>query len=204
MVGVTATLDQPTPAAPLPAGDIPWSTLIPVATLILGFFLKWLQDWAMERRRERGQERLRREVRADALLERRIEVERSNLLALQPILTKLTIATSEFHQARQLRFGSTGRWGSNGLPQGLYDNRREAYQLLLPIRARLHTLDIVHRLDALTELGEASMKAPTPQVAIFALAEHTEFARLLHGAVGNNIRELEGQLLRMINGGKPA
>ncbi len=158
----------------------------------------------MERRRERGQERLRRELRGDALLERRIEIERSNLLALQPILSRLSIAAAEFHHARQIRFGNTGTWSASGLPQTLYDNRREAYEGLLPIRARLHTIDIMYRLDELTDLGQACAAATGPQAAIVALADHTECVRLLHGVVGTKIRELEFQLLDMVRRAKSA
>ena len=204
LVGVIATPSQPTPAGPRPAGDLPWSTLIPVATLVLGFLLKWLQDWSMERRKERGQERLRRELRADALLERRIEIERSNLLALQPVLSSLAIVVAEFHHARQIRFGNTGTWSTGGLPQGLYDNRREAYERLLPIRARLHTIDIMFRLDELTDLGQACNDATSPQDAIVALADHAECVKLLHGVVGTKIRELEFQLLDMVRRGQSA
>ncbi|QZN81655.1 hypothetical protein K5K93_04260 [Stenotrophomonas sp. DR822] len=73
----------PAASAAASAGD-DWKWLVPVATLILGFGLKWLQDHLTEKGRRRHAKELRREQRYDALRMRRIDAERANLISVQP------------------------------------------------------------------------------------------------------------------------
>lgn len=103
-------------AVPAAAG-YDWKWMVPVATLILGFGLKWLQDHVTEKGRRHHDRVLRREQRFDLLRSRRIDAERANLLALQPLVLQLMRAAVVGYMEDLRSYQDQGRrhWGRSRL-----------------------------------------------------------------------------------------
>ncbi|MBN5143493.1 hypothetical protein JY471_13235 [Stenotrophomonas maltophilia] len=182
----------PATTAATSAGD-DWKWLVPVATLILGFGLKWLQDWVTENRRERAQKLLRHEQRFDQMRARRIEAERANLLALQPMLLRLFRAVGLIQLAFRRHHEATGEWHLSQYPDGLGEELRQAFADMVPIRARLHSDVIAKSIDQLNEAIVARNHGGTKESADEQF-QFIDFSyQVLQVAIGGEIRRLEDE-----------
>ena len=186
----------PAASAAASAGD-DWKWLVPVATLILGFGLKWLQDHLTEKGRRRHAKELRREQRYDALRMRRIDAERANLISVQPLLLKLMRTAAVFHLEDIKAYDRTGEWGTYKLPPQVAEDFRLAIAEVVPIHARIHTRTVYEQLSEYWELlyqvtnsvAKAEARALWEQV-------HPIYDRL-HIALGDEIRKLEDENLQL-------
>lgn len=170
-----------------------WKWLVPVITLILGFGLKWLQDWVTENRREKAQKLLRQEQRFDQMRARRIDAERANLLALQPMLLRLFRAVGLIQLAYRRHYEATGEWHLTQYPDGLGEEMRQAFADIVPIRARLHSDAIASSIDQLNSAIVGRNQAGTKEGG----EEQFQFIdlsyQLLQVAIGGEIRRLEDE-----------
>jgi len=172
-----------------------WKWLIPVATLILGFGLKWIQDYVTEKGRRRHEKELRREQRFDLLRSRRIDAERANLLALQPLVLQLmrAAAVGYMEDLRSYQDHEKRHWGRNRLSAETDESIRRTRADLLPFSSRLHTAEVAGRLNALTELlwrlATVDTEAEATQIWATGGLMHDELQEL----IGKEIRSLEDE-----------
>ncbi|MFG6068816.1 hypothetical protein ACEU0B_001973 [Stenotrophomonas indicatrix] len=172
-----------------------WKWLVPVATLILGFALKWLQDYVTEKGRRNHEKELRREQRYDLLRSRRIDAERANLLALQPLVGNLmrAVAVGYLEDLRCYRAQRGKSWGDNRLPLEADEAIRRANADVLPLRARVHTRDVSIALNKLVDLlsGLVYVKSESEATEIWRAggAMHNELQVL----IGKHIKALEDE-----------
>lgn len=172
-----------------------WKWLVPVATLILGFGLKWLQDHFTEKGRRHHDKVLRREQRFDLLRSRRIDAERANLLALQPLVLQLMRAAVVGYMEDLRSYQDQGRrhWGRSRLSAEADESLRRANADLVPLRARIHTTEVSSRLNTLVGLlsGLATVKTEAEATQIWATGGlmHDELQEL----IGKQIRLLEDE-----------
>lgn len=176
------------------AGD-DWKWLVPVATLILGFGLKWLQDHITEKGRRRHEKELRREQRFDLLRNRRIDAERANLLALQPLVLQLmrAAAVGYMEDLRSYQDHENRHWGRNRLSAAADESIRQANADLVPLRGRIHTAEVSGRLNALIDLlwrlAKVDTEAEATQIWATGGLMHDE----LQALIGKQIRLLEDE-----------
>ncbi len=181
------------PATTAATSAYDWKWLVPVATLIIGFVLKWLQDHFTEQSRRKHDQALRRDQRRDALRIQKHDAERENLLALQPLVVELLAA------GRALR--SFRRSILRQLPGGPSDEEklREAIRQLaskvLPIRARLHSVEANQALDELvTRLWESVNSASEDSAEIMGLWQAVEDTHApAQSAIGRAIKALDDE-----------
>ena len=184
----------PATTAAASAGD-DWKWLVPVATLILGFGLKWIQDYLTEKGRRNHEKELRREQRFDLMRNRRIEAERANLLALQPLVGNLmrAVAVGYLEDYRCYRAEGGKNWGNNRLPPEADEAIRRANADLVPLRARVHTRSVSTALNELVDLlsGLVLVKSEREATEIWRTggALHYELEEL----VGKHIKALEDE-----------
>jgi len=170
-----------------------WKWLVPVITLILGFGLKWFQDYVTERRRARAEAALRRELRWDGLLARRVEAERTNLLALQKIVVNLLQAGRNMRVARNEARPVGDPWYRASVDPQLNDDLNRLAVELSPLSARLHTAEVAGQLNMFMGAFWDALSADTATEA-WDLWRETE---ALHGSLqrlmGETIRQLEDE-----------
>lgn len=170
-----------------------WKWLIPVATLVLGFGLKWFQDHVTEKGRRRHERDLRREQRYDQLRMRRIDAERANLVLLQPAAVRFvraaTVVAIEKRKALQL-----GRpWDeAEATPAADEELRKSAFELI-PLHARIHTEAVSVVLNNVINLITAALQASTA----VSFEDQWEFVNKenneLHRVMGVAIKQLEDE-----------
>lgn len=191
---VAAAKSPPLATAAANNGD-DWKWLVPVTTLILGFGLKWLQDHFTEKGRRKHEKELRREQRFDLLRSRRIDAERANLLALQPLVLQLMRAAVVGYMEDLRSYQDQGRrhWGRSRLSAEADESFRRANADLVPLRARIHTTEVSSRLNTLVALlsGLATVKTEAEATQIWATGGlmHDELQQL----IGKQIRLLEDE-----------
>lgn len=173
-----------------------WKWLVPVITLIVGFGLKWVQDYLTEKGRRKHDKDLRSEQRFDALRMRRLEAERANLLVLQPMVTNLVRKCSQCHTARVQAVSSyeAPNWKGARIPADLDEGLRKALADLVPVKARLHSHDVANLLDdVVADVVEASAPRTEEQDAAdlwFGLSDkHDQLQEL----IGGRIKALEDE-----------
>ncbi|QNG72801.1 hypothetical protein EIELFIGP_01609 [Stenotrophomonas maltophilia] len=189
MFGAASTAGSP----PGASGGIAWGALFGVA---LGWALKAISDFLLERRRRRDAAEARREQRFDALRSRRIEAERANLLALQPMVTDFMVAGALCSRAHRRLSDSGDLVGEE------FEAKREAMRVqaasMMAIRARLHDREIAELAGRLTTGG---LHAVHQVLAADSTAYWDEFipiARDLHNEVGAAIRRLEDESIQLV------
>ncbi|PZS93822.1 hypothetical protein [Stenotrophomonas maltophilia] len=182
----------PAATAAASAGE-DWKWLVPVATLLIGFGLKWLQDHVTEKGRRRHERDLRREQRYDQLRMRRIDAERANLVLLQPAAVRFvraaTVVAIEKRKALQL-----GRpWDeAEATPAADEELRKSAFELI-PLHARIHTEAVSVVLNNVINLITAALQASTA----VSFEDQWEFVNKenneLHRVMGVAIKQLEDE-----------
>ncbi|MNN16871.1 hypothetical protein D3C81_1300260 [compost metagenome] len=180
------------PAATAAANDgDDWKWLVPVATLILGFGLKWFQDHITEKGRRRHERSLRREQRYDQLRTRRVDAERQNLLALQPMVLRLvraaTAAKKEFDA--MLRAGWREIKVSTEVDQEIQLSALD----LIPLQSRIHTAGVVELLDELVNRVVSMLEARNQDELERLFGQISPVHNQLHGLLGKSIKELEDE-----------
>ncbi|WP_329765979.1 hypothetical protein [Stenotrophomonas geniculata] len=175
------------------SGGIAWGALIGVA---LGWALKAVSDFLMERQRRRDAADARREQRFDALRSRRIEAERANLLALQPMVTDFMVAGALCSRAPR-RLSDRG-----DLVGEEFEAQREAMRVqgasMLAILARLHDRGIAELAGRLTTGGLQAVQQPHVAESTAYWNEFIPIARDLHNDVGAAIRRLEDESIQLV------
>lgn len=191
---VAAAKAAPSATAATNNGD-DWKWLVPVATLILGFGLKWLQDHVTERGRRNHEKALRREQRFDLLRSRRIDAERANLLALQPLVGNLmrAVAVGYLEDLRCYRASGMKSWGDNQIPAEAAEAIRRANADLVPLRARLHTHAVSIALNALVEKLSGLVLVKSEREATGIWMSGGAMCDELQELIGNHIRLLEDE-----------
>jgi hypothetical protein len=93
--------------------DVEW---FPVATLLLGYVLRWLSDFLSHRHTRAWERQARQEAREDRLREQRTTFQRETLLNLQEAVMDMTRATAEAHVADMNAYRKTGEWRTAVVP----------------------------------------------------------------------------------------
>lgn len=194
------------PAATAAANDAyDWKWLIPVATLVLGFGLKWFQDHVTEKGRRRHEKDLRREQRYDALRMRRLEAERANLLELQPLVVTFMRAATDAYKAKMKAFGwekgaaafmpsnSMEREASLQAVAKANDDVRQASAALIPLQSRLHSAEVRSALNDLLDVVWATMDAKASLTMMRNWQQTEQPHNELHTVMGRIIKQLEDE-----------
>lgn len=194
------------PAATAAAsGGDDWKWLVPVITLILGFGLKWFQDYLTEKGRRRHDKELRREQRYDVLRMRRLEAERANLLELQPLVVAFVRAATDAYKVKMKAFG----WDSGAaafMPRSTMerealqksvakanDEVRQASAALIPLQSRLHSDEVRSALNALIDVVWATMDAKASLTMMKNWEKVDPPHNELHTVMGRVIKQLEDE-----------
>lgn len=184
------------PAANAAASDAyDWKWLVPVITLVLGFGLKWFQDYLTEKARRRHDKALRREQRFDLLRTRRIDAERANLLALQPLVGNLmrAVAVGYLEDLRCYRLSGQRNWGDNRIPDEAAEAIRRANADLVPLRARVHTHEVSVALDSLVDTLATLPFVTSESEATAIWRSGGVMSNELQQLIGHHIRALEDE-----------
>lgn len=189
LFGAASTTGGP----PGASGGIAWGALLGVA---LGWALKAVSDFLLERRRRRDAAEARREQRFDALRSRRIEAERANLLALQPMVTDFMVAGALCSRASRRPLDSGELVGEE------FESKREAMRVqaatMMAIRARLHDRDIAELAGRLTTGGMHAVQQAHASDSAYYWDQFIPIARELHNDVGAAIRRLEDESIQLV------
>ncbi|MGG6317658.1 hypothetical protein ACQ5SB_14610 [Stenotrophomonas geniculata] len=182
----------PAATAAANSGD-DWKWLIPVATLVLGFGLKWFQDHVTEKGRRRHEKDLRREQRYDQLRMRRIDAERANLVLLQPAAVRFVRAATVVAIEKRKAFQLGRPWNeAEATPAADEELRKSAFELI-PLHARIHTEAVSVVLNNVINLITAAMQARTA----VTFEDQWEFVNKenneLHRVMGVAIKQLEDE-----------
>lgn len=191
----------PAATAAASAGD-DWKWLVPVATLILGFGLKWFQDHFTEKARRKRDDELRRQQRYDALRMRRLEAERANLLALQPLVIAFMRAATDACKVKKQAFGER-RGAAAYMPGNSMEREaslqamakvdaevRQASAAIIPLQARLHSAEVRSALNDLIEAVWATMDAKTS----LGMMRNWQLVDRPH----NELQTLMGQIIKQL------
>ncbi len=188
------------PAAPSveSAGNF-WKYGLPVVSLILGILLKWVLDYAIERRRDAAQRTLRLEQRRDLLKTRRLDAERSNLIAVQAAAVNLLQAGRDLRVARLNAPQPKESWHRALVAPELESEAQRCAAQLLPLSTRLHTPDVAGQVNLF--LGEfwksVGAYSAKESWSLWQGAE-AEFAALQRLA-GKAIRDLEDERQQLVD-----
>lgn len=182
----------PATTAAASAGD-DWKWLVPVVTLILGFGLKWLQDYLTEKGRRRHERDLRREQRYDQLRMRRLDAERANLILLQPAAVRFVRAATVVAIEKRKAFELGRPWSeAEATPAADEELRKSAFELI-PLHARIHTEVVSVVLNNVINLITSAMQANNA----VAFEDQWEFVNKenneLHRVMGVAIKQLEDE-----------
>ncbi|WP_164229589.1 hypothetical protein [Stenotrophomonas maltophilia] len=173
------------------SGGDDWKWLVPVATLILGFGLKWLQDHLTEKSRRRFEKTLRREQRYDAMRMRRLDAERANLLELQKLSQRFMLSAGKRWEER-----SRPHYGSDQLGESSPESDAEVNALALeivPVFSRIHSHEVAEKVVGLMAIVVKADEAPNRTDATKLWDEATQANRELHRTMGRVIRQLEDE-----------
>jgi len=174
-----------------PSG-VAWGTLLGI---VVGWVLKTAADVFMENRRRREAAEARREHRFDTLRGRRIEAERTNLLAVQPMVTDFMLAGAYCSRSTR-HVTDKGEFTGEG-----FEVHREAMRVqsaaIMPIRARLHDREIANLLGRLTLSGMNAIHQPDVDESIQRWEDIIPLARDAHNEIGAAIRRLEDESIQL-------
>lgn len=182
------------PAAPAAesAGDF-WKYGFPILTLILGFGMKAGFDYFMEGRRDGKQSRHRWEQRYDALRLRRLEAERENLLALQPLMVRFVRAATIVMHQRQTMVAAGSNWGQAMASDQAKEELRVSAAELVPFHARIHTEQVVAALNAVIKVVMDAMDATFEGSAAKSWQQVDVQNKMFHKVLGDSIKALEDE-----------
>ncbi|WP_368865205.1 hypothetical protein [Stenotrophomonas maltophilia] len=179
--------------AAAPPGGVAWGALLGI---VIGWILKTATDVFMEHRRRREAAEARREQRFDALRSRRIEAERANLLALQPMVTDFMLAGAYCSRAPRHVTDQGDLVGAE------FEDQREAMRLqsaaMMSIRARLHDREIAVLLGRLTLGGLQAVQQPHPTESVAYWEGIIPMAQEAHNVIGAAIRRLEDESIQLV------
>ncbi|MBP2482855.1 hypothetical protein J3A72_003147 [Stenotrophomonas sp. PvP093] len=179
-------------AVPAAAG-YDWKWMVPVATLILGFGLKWFQDHVTEKGRRRHETVLRREQRYDQLRMRRLDAERANLLALQPAAVRFVRAATVAVNEKRRLFRDGMPWAGIHLAGPVEAEVRQSALELIPLQARIHSKAVSVPLNDVINLITAALHADTVEGFEAAWAVLDPANNELHRVTGETIKQLEDE-----------
>lgn len=182
----------PAATAAASAGD-DWKWLVPVATLILGFGLKWLQDHVTEKGRRRHERDLRREQRYDQLRMRRLDAERTNLLALQPMVLRLVRAGNAAKKEQDAMFRQGVGWLEIKFSAEIDQELQLSALDLIPLESRIHTAEVANSLGDVVNRVWAMLAAPTKAESDRLFDEISRPHNHLHSVMGTAIKRLEDE-----------
>lgn len=201
---------NPTPAATAAAGGTyDWKWLVPVATLLLGFGLKWVQDHFTEKARQKRDDGLRRQQRYDALRMRRLEAERANLLALQPLVLAFMRAATDAYKVKMKAFGEGGvaaaylpgssmeRDAALQAMAKVNDDVRQSSAAIIPLQSRLHSAEVRTALNELIDVVWATMDSKTSLGMMRNWQRVDQPHNELHTLMGRIIKQLEDENLQL-------
>ncbi|AWH17312.1 hypothetical protein C1922_08335 [Stenotrophomonas sp. ZAC14D2_NAIMI4_7] len=170
-----------------------WNWVVPVATLILGFGLKWLQDHVTEKRRRLHDKELRREQRYDQLRIRRLEAERANLLALQPLAVRFVRAATVAASEKRRSFEIGRPWNQARSTDEADAELRKSALELIPLHARIHTPEVSVPLNNVVNLITTAFQAGGAAAFEDIWAGVNPANNELHRVMGLVIKQLEDE-----------
>ncbi|OWQ58444.1 hypothetical protein [Stenotrophomonas maltophilia] len=187
------------PAAPAAesAGDF-WKYGLPVVSLVVGIILKWLLDLVTDGKREKAAKRERAEERRDLLRARLADSERTNLLALQPLVMQYLRALVLSHDEAAVAARTDGVWSLARAHEG-ERMARMAKMSMMEIRTRLHDRGLADDLSNIASDLRFSI-ARDAREALDALNEITLRAVQVVERMGEKIRSLEASELAIVEG----
>jgi hypothetical protein len=153
--------------------------LIPVGTLVLGWFLNTITEHFHHR-----------QLRRDRIIERRGQFQQETLLALQEAIADLARAAASIHFHDMNAYMKSGEWSRTMLTEGLSEEERAA-------RARTAMLAIRVRDDKVREFVD-EFKAQTLRIidSDSAQSSKAEVTRL--GDIYERLQTRIGEILRSI------
>lgn len=172
-----------------------WLTsILPIATLILGYATKSVSDWLDFRRTREREREARREIRRDQLFERRNAFQREILLELQDKVMDFVRTTMQINQKEILASRGAGHWVKRSLPDELSEESRldNAKTTVLAVRVRDKTVrDLVGELKQHTM---ALVFAQNEQASMLALPLVTGVFDRLNARIGELLREMDDEV----------
>jgi hypothetical protein len=100
--------------------------LLPVLTLLLGYGIKYFEDWVQHNRTLERERETRSALRQDAIVERRTQFQRQTLLELQTSVMALARHTSQMHVEDMREYHSAEKWHPKPYPDEMNENCRAA------------------------------------------------------------------------------
>ncbi|HGM4787156.1 MULTISPECIES: hypothetical protein [Stenotrophomonas] len=170
-----------------------WKYGLPVVSLVAGILLKAGLDFFLERRRDAAQEAKRLVERRDALRAKRIEAERGNLLAVQPVLVGLLHAGRKVRNARTAAQTTGEDWSKATIDPELVPKVEEWAALLLPIRARIHSSKVTTPMDTFINKFWKAFRAKSNEEAESLWDETSSAHTKLQAEIGRVIKQLEDE-----------
>ncbi|MEN5271818.1 hypothetical protein [Stenotrophomonas lactitubi] len=189
------------PAAPAveSAGDF-WKYGLPVVSLVAGILLKWVLDGALERRRDAAQEAKRLAERRDALKARQADVERSNLLALQPLMSRHVRGVFLTLDEAKAAMAEAQVWKVPRSGPGAEESRVARFEMT-PIRARLHNRELAQEITEFVALhiDDTESKGAANLITMQIARQFDSIS----AKIGDEIRRLEDAELQLAGNPTP-
>ncbi len=168
--------------------------ILPVATFVLGYIGKWLQDWiAFRRTRERERE-ARRETRLDDLFERRNAFQRETLLKLQEAIAEVLKVASAIWSYRMAKLREAGDGAKIDFPADLARPRDAAVVEVSILYVRVRDEQVGKLIEEF--LGNVAAAETTRERDAIKKATDSCFATqtLVNKHIGRLLRELDDSL----------
>jgi hypothetical protein len=167
------------------------AALIPIATLLLGYGVKALEDWLQHRRGREREREARDAMRHAQLFERRVTFQRQTLLDLQEVLQQLARAVGSAHHEDVLSHRATGVWGKAPLSQ-------EVDQSEFHAQTRTNMLAVRVRDD---QVRDMALKLKAIATAVALARSKTDSDRALAQMIGvfAEVNQRIGELLRTLD-----
>jgi hypothetical protein len=160
--------------------------------VLVGYVAKWLSDEASSRRQSERERIARREARLDALLQRRSEFQRENLLALQEASSRL-VRCAGIADVQNLAAG--GKWGETLYSKALSDAFRLAQVDTLTRQSRARDDDLRVLTERFRSACEDVRVATSQDASRAALDEAQARHKELMDLTGMLLRTLEDVVL---------
>nr|KAJ9622927.1 hypothetical protein H2204_011407 [Knufia peltigerae] len=142
-----------------------WKWTIPVLALVFGFAMRWMQEHASNRKQERSQRLLRRELRCDQARVQRSDAERANLIGIQEAAARYYSAASEAHSAMLDGLGSQGVWSTARIARESSRAIQTSRVDMAVLQYRIHASAVCMQLDQLIDDVTSALDAESLEVA---------------------------------------
>lgn len=145
------------PLAPItvPPELLPWLVVLGAVGTGIGFVLATIAEW-FRAKWQTDREREARELARQRLVDdRRADLQRETLLALQEAMQALVRTIGQIQHANEMEYRGTGRWGNGLLPEDLSDRNLAAGQSVSKLRQRVLDDELRARLEQFLQAAAA-------------------------------------------------